>query len=211
VHRHVIGFVALDLILRFVHTRMNLVAFELDLGRRIGNVVLGGWELVFSQTLQSGPPFSVTFAGSPNVYLPGSGVVRPIQVLPNDQVKLSHVDIGPNRTPSTAQNPYLKLAGFRYPASFTVGALGRNTLNGPGLYWSQASLSKSWRAFRERAKIGLRFDVNNPVKYQNFALPNSVYNATNSALFGTFNSVRGSLSDAGTSRRNSIIVVRFEW
>jgi hypothetical protein len=198
---------------------VTTLTYELPYGRgkrfgnggRVSNAVLGGWELVFSQTIQSGPPFTVTFAGSPNVYLPGSGMLRPNQVLPNDQVKAGHVDIGPNRIPSTAQNRYLNLAGFQYPVSFTPGTLGRNTLSGPGLYWSQASLSKSWRVFRERAKLGLRFDVNNPTKYQNFALPNSVYNATNSAVFGTFSSVRGSLSDVGTSRRNSVIVLRFEW
>lgn len=103
------------------------------------------------------------------------------------------------------------LSGFQYPASFTPGTVGRNTLSGPGLYWSQASLAKHWTVLRERATLSLRFDVNNPTKYQSFGLPNSAYNATNPALFGTFNSVRGSLSDVGTARRNGIIVVRMDW
>ena len=36
------------------------------------NHVLGGWELTWTQTFQSGQPFTVTFSGSPNRYLPGA-------------------------------------------------------------------------------------------------------------------------------------------
>jgi hypothetical protein len=64
---------------------------------------------------------------------------------------------------------------------------------------------------RERAKLGVRLDVNNPTKYQSFGLPNAAFNSTNPANFGTFNSVRGSLSDIGTARRNGIIVLRLDW
>jgi hypothetical protein len=198
------------------HRNVTTLTYELPYGRGkrfgnrrgVSNAVLGGWEMVYSQTIQTGPPFTVTFAGSPNRYLPGAS--RPIQALPNDQVKLAHVDIGPNRIPSSAQNRYLKLNGFQYPDNFTPGTLGRNTLTGPGIYWSQVSLAKYW-LFRERAKLGIRLDVNNPTKYQSFGLPNSAFNSTNPANFGTFNSVRGSLSDIGTARRNGIIVVRLDW
>ena len=34
--------------------------------------ILGGWDGAWTQTYQSGPPVTVTFAGSPNNYLPGA-------------------------------------------------------------------------------------------------------------------------------------------
>src|SRR5207249_10980744 len=106
------------------------------------NAVIGGWETVYSQTFQTGPPFTVTFGGTSNLYLPGSN--RPIQLKPNDEVKLRHVDIGPNRSPFSAQKRYLDIRGFAYPASFTIASLGRHTPPGPGLVWGQASLSTDW-------------------------------------------------------------------
>ena len=172
------------------------------------NAVLGGWETVYSQTFQTGPPFTVTFAGSPNVYIQSAN--RPTQLQPNDQVKLAHVDIGPNRFPFSAQNRYLNINGFAYPASYTIGSLGRNTLQGPGLVWGQASLSKEW-PIRERLRFNLRFDVNNVYKYHNFFPPNSVYNAVDPSSFGTLNSTRGSFSDVGTGRWHGIMVFRVMW
>jgi hypothetical protein len=198
------------------HRWVSTVTYELPVGKgrrwmNTGgwrNAVLGGWETVYSQTFQTGPPFTVTFGGTSNLYLPGSN--RPIQLLPNDQVKLAHVDIGPNRFPFSAQNRYLNINGFAYPASFTLGTLGRNTLQGPGLVWGQASLSKEW-PIRERLRFNLRFDVNNVYKYHNFFPPNSVYNASDPSAFGTLSSTRGSFSDVGTGRWHGIMVFRVMW
>jgi hypothetical protein len=172
------------------------------------NALLGGWETVYSQTFQSGPPITVGFAGTSNVYLPGAS--RPIQIAPNDQVKLAHVDIGPNRFPASAQNRYLDIKGFAYPASYTPGTLGRNTLQAPGIVWGQASLSKEWPIY-ERVRFNLRFDVNNVYKYHNFNPPNSTYNATDPSSFGTFSGTRGSFSDIGTGRWHGIMVFRVMW
>ena len=87
---------------------------------------------------------TVTFAGAPStpfapgqpyVWLPGQS--RPNQILPNDQAVTQGWTIGPNRLPTSAQNPYLNAAGFGYPAPFTPGTLGRNTLEAPVLVWAQ--------------------------------------------------------------------------
>ncbi|MSV30344.1 MAG: TonB-dependent receptor [Bryobacterales bacterium] len=198
------------------HRSVTTLTYELPLGKgkRFGNnggwrnAIFGGWEVVGVQTLQTGPPFTVSFAGSPNRYLPGAS--RPIQVAANDEAKLKHVDIGPNRFPFSAQNRYLKLGAFRYPDNFQAGTVGRNTLQAPGLVWLQLSLSKSWK-IKERLKAILRVDMNNPLNYQNFGNPDSSFNATNPANFGTFSGVRGSFSDVGTSRGHSIVVTRLEW
>jgi hypothetical protein len=196
---------------RFVTT----VTYELPWGkgRRYAlrgwkNAVMGGWELVASQHFQTGPPFTVSFAGARNVYLPMA--LRPNQLKPNDEVKKNRVDIGPNRFPFSAQRRYLDINGFAYPNSFTPGTLGRNTLEAPGIIWMQSSIAKEFLIF-ERLRFHLRFDVNNPYKYHSFNPPNAVYNATDPSLFGTFSGTRGSFSDIGTGRWHGIMVFRLEW
>jgi hypothetical protein len=198
------------------HRWVNTVTYELPVGKgrkflNTGgwkNAALGGWEIVASQHVQSGPPVTIGFAGTGNVYLPGG--LRPNQIAPNDQAKLAHVDIGPNRFPIAAQNRYIKQSAFAYPASFTPGSLGRNTLQAPGLVWMQASLSKDFPIY-ERLRFNLRFDVNNVYKYHNFGAPNSTFNNTAGNLFGTFSGTRGSFSDIGTGRWHGIAVFRLEW
>jgi hypothetical protein len=204
------------------HRWVTTVTYELPFGTGrkwinhggVGNFFLGGWQVVWIQTFQTGPPFTVTFNGSPYNYLPGVGLMgggnRPTQILPDDQVKLEHVDIGPNRFPFSAQNRYLNINGFAYPAAYTIGTLGRNTLEAPGIVWPQTSLQKSW-SLLEKLRFTLRADVNNIFKYNNFNPPNSVFNKTDPSSFGTFNGTRGSFSDIGTGRWHTILVFRLEW
>ena len=175
---------------------------------RLKNAVFGGWELMFGQTFQTGPPFTVGFGGTSNIYLPGAN--RPIQIATNDSVKLAHVDIGPNRFPFAAQKRYLDVSGFRYPDSFTAGSLGRNTLEAPGIVWGQASIAKEWPVF-ERLKFSLRFDANNVYKYHSFNPPNSTFNSVDASAFGTISGTRGSFSDIGTGRWHGIMVFRMAW
>ncbi len=199
------------------HRWVTTVTHELPFGKGrkwmngggVKNALLGGWEVVWIQTFQTGQPFTVGFAGSPSNYLPGIGN-RPNQLLPNDQVKLAHVDIGPNRFPFSAQNRYLNANGFAYPAPYTIGSLGRNTLEAPGVIWPQTSIQKTWR-IRERFRFTLRGDVNNIFKYHNFNAPNATFNKTDPSSFGTFTGTRGSFSDIGTGRWHTIIVGRVEW
>ena len=196
---------------------MSTITYELPAGKGrrwmnqggIKNAVFGGWELVQIQTFQTGPPFTVGFAGNPVQYLPGVGN-RPNQLLPNDQVKLAHVDIGPNRFPFAAQTRYLNINGFAYPAAYTIGSLGRNTLEAPGVIWPQTSVQKSWWVL-EKLRFTLRGDVNNIYKYHNFNPPNSTFNSTDKSSFGTFTGTRGSFSDIGTGRWHTIIVLRLDW
>ena len=57
--------------------------------------------------------------------------------------------------PPTALSAVATMDGtvaFAYPAPFTSGTLGRNTLTSPGLVWAQTSLAKSWK-IRERMKF----------------------------------------------------------
>jgi len=40
-----------------------------------------------------------------------------------DQAVVKDWTIGPNRFPSSAENPYLNAAAFGYPAAYTAGSL----------------------------------------------------------------------------------------
>jgi hypothetical protein len=170
--------------------------------------VIGGWDGAWTQTYQSGPPVTVTFAGSPYNYL--QGATRPHQILPNDKAQTQDWDIGPNRFPFSAQNRYFSFDGFAYPAAFTPGTLGRNTFESPGLRWTQVSLSKDFK-IKERYTFSIRWDVNNLTKEPQFADPNAAFNLTNRANFGSFSGTRGSFSDVGSARMHHVLVGRFVW
>ncbi len=197
------------------HRFVSVLTYELPWGkgRRFmnsggwRNYMFGGWDLAWTQTLQSGPPVTVTYGGSPYRYLGGN---RPNMVVPNEQGQVSNWEIGPNRYPFSAQNRYFNFDAFRYPSAFTLGTLGRNTFEAPGMRWQQLSLSKQF-IVRERLKFEIRWDCNNVTKEPQFAAPNAAYNITSPANFGTFSGTRGSFSDAGTARFHHIIVGRFQF
>jgi len=199
------------------HRFVNVMTYELPLGKGrrflnrggIVNGFLGGWDFAWTQTLQSGPPMTVGFAGSPSNYLAGAS--RPNPVAGVDPLTPDW-DIGPHRFPTSAQVPYLNAAAFAYPAAFAPGSLGRNTLEAPGINWTQISLSKEWPVY-ERLRFILRWDMNNmPFKTPAYGAPNSTYNLQNLPNFGRVGtSTRGGFSDIGTASPNQLLVLRLEW
>lgn len=200
------------------HRFVNVLSYELPIGRGrqwlnhggMVNQVIGGWELTWTQTLQSGLPFTVGYSGSPNRYLP-TGAQRPNIVTTFDQAQVQNWDIGANRFPTSAQNPYLNFGSFAYPASFTVGNLGRDTFIGPGLNWTQLSLAKSW-TFRERFRFQLRLDANNfPIKQPQFANPSATYNINSPGSFGRMTGTRGAFSDIGTTNANMLVIGKVQF
>ena len=77
------------------HRFVSIVTYQLPFGKGrhwmnqggVLNPVLGGWELTDIQTLQSGPPFTVTFAGSPYQYLPGASRPNIVTTIPQATVR----------------------------------------------------------------------------------------------------------------------------
>ena len=106
----------------------------------------------------------------------------------------------------------MKFNSFAYPAAFTVGNLGRNTFEGPGLNWTQLSIAKWWD-LKERVRFQLRIDGNNffPKMQPNFANPASSWNSNNPSAFTTNFGTRGSFSDVGTANGHFLIVGRFQF
>ncbi len=198
------------------HRFVNILSYELPFGKGrqwlnrggVANQLVGGWELTWTQTLQSGLPFTVGYSGSPNRYLP-TGAQRPNIVTTFDQAQVSDWSIGPNRFPTSAQNPYLNIGSFAYPAAFTVGNLGRDTFIGPGLNWTQLSLAKVF-SITERLKFQIRLDANNfPFKQPQFSNPSSTYNINSPGAFGRMTGTRGAFSDIGTTNSNLLIIGKF--
>ncbi len=146
--------------------------------------VLGGWNLAWTQTFQTGTPVSFTLSGSPNRYLGSQGgtVIRPNQIASNDQVIVPNWHIG-DRFDRNLENPMWNVNSFANPAAFALGTIGRNTINGPGLRWSQASLQKNFH-IKERHNVEIRLDVDNVFKDPNFSNPSSTVNLASPALFG---------------------------
>lgn len=176
---------------------VTYVTYELPLGKGralmnrggILDYVFGGWNITWSQTFQSGLPVTFTMAGSPYNYLPGNGVERPTQMVPNGQVPVQNWTIG-QRFATAYENPVWNINSFAYPAAFTLGTLGRNTINGEPLVWSQASASKNVKIW-ERANLEIRYDINNVFKNPNFTNPSSVVNLTSPGLFGKLTGTTG--------------------
>jgi hypothetical protein len=199
------------------HRFVSVMTYELPFGRGrmfmnkggFLDQVLGGWDIAYTQTLQSGPPITIGFAGSPFNYLPGAA--RP-NLVPGVNPVTEGWDIGPHRFPTQAQVPYLNAAAFAYPPAFTPGTMGRNVIEAPGLTWPQFSLSKQWFVYKERARFILRWDMNNPFKSPNYGNPNATYNLQNLGEFGRIGTAtRGGFSDVGTAQPNHLLVFRLEW
>src|SRR5437867_4342862 len=94
------------------HHYMNFLIYDFPFGkgrrllnrRGVLNAIVGDWNAVWTWTLESGAPTTMRFAGSPNRYLPGAS--RPNALVPMEQAVVQNWDIGPNRFPTSAQNPY---------------------------------------------------------------------------------------------------------
>jgi hypothetical protein len=174
----------------------------------IMNAVLGGWKLDLSENILSGIPISIGYSGSPNRYLT---TTRVNPLVPVEQAMVQNWEMG-NRFPTSAQNPYIKMDAFAYPASYTIGALGARVVEAPAILWMQCFATKSWKAFDERLKLSLRLDGHNlPWKRPNLAAPNTTYNLNNPGAFGRFTGVVGDFSNFGTGQANVQMSIRAEF
>jgi hypothetical protein len=198
------------------HRFVSVFTWDLPLGhgrrflntKGFRNAVFGGWQLNWINCLQTGQPFTLSFAGSPYRYLPGAP--RPNILVPFDQARVKDWNMGPHRFPTAAQNPYLKMEAFDYPPPYTPGNLARNVFNAPTLYWPQGSLGKQWE-IGERARFLLRWDVSNVFKRPQFGPPLSTFDKRSPGTFARFTTGEiGGFAAIGT-KFHSILVLRLEW
>ncbi len=164
------------------------------------NGFLGNWSFSGIQTIENGAPGSFSIAGNTSVFLPGT--VRP-DLIPGKtygDISIPWDPKGPCRFITTCNLPAYDLRVFAYPDNFKPGQTGRNILNGPNLLWHQLSLSKQFQ-FKERHRISVRLDVNNPFKKYFYSRPNTTVDLrplTNPAIAQTFGKITGTQGQFST-------------
>jgi hypothetical protein len=191
-------------------------------------LVLGGFELSWIQTQESGNPITFGYTGSPFNYFPGfAGNGRPDIVGPI-QIRDDWYDLGGNRFNNGLINsvftggnngldnftlpggcPSTIPAGFdRTKCDFRVGTAGRNIVTGLPLRWTQVSAQKNFQ-IKERYKVQLRWDMQNVFKRYNFNTPTSTVDFRNVSQFGKVTSDPTTASLGGQPLMNLTLMVQF--
>jgi hypothetical protein len=200
------------------HRWITYAIWDLPLGKgmrymtnsnRIVTKVLGNWQLASIQTAESGIPMTFSNTGRlpgnvTNVYLPGG--LRP-NLAPGktyDDIRLDWDRHGNCRHTVACAQPWADINAFSIPASFTTGAVGRNILSGPGMFWHQFGLSK-WIPVTERIKGMLRVEFTAPFKYPFFSAPGTAVDFRNPQTFGKITAQQGGFSGLGARTMTTVI------
>src|SRR5215471_7182274 len=195
--------------------------YELPIGKgrhflnhnKVLDYLIGGYDLAWVQTIETGNPFGFSFTNSSNLYFPSSiGNYVPNLVcngISMPQFGLGKIiDSGGNRFNQAVEGGVLNASCFGAPASFTPGNAGRNIVTGPGSVYSQISASKNFR-FKERWNMQLRFDFQNPFHNWGFNNPSNTVDFKNPQLFGKITSDQTTASFAGEPLMN--LMLRLSW
>jgi len=148
--------------------------------------VLRGWTLNGSINLHSGSPRTATISGS--------SVTHAI----NGQLRAEAT--GEPIAPVSGGNPYFNLNAFTVPLAGSWGDAGRNTITGPTIWTSSATLNRAWRFGESRRTLQLRIQANN------------VLNHVEITGFGTtFGSQTFGVATSASSTRSVTLVMRFNF
>ena len=218
------------------HRFVTSFSYELPVGkgRQFRNkggfldYLIGGYDLSWIQTVDTGNPFGFTFANSPYNYYPtniGTRVPNLVATPSMPQFGLGY-DIGPSRFNQTGEYavvgasggspasyagcaaPTCNISAFAPPAPFTPGNAGRNILTGPASYYSMFSAKKNFR-ITERINLQFRYDFQNPFHNFGFSAPSSSVDFKNPALFGKITSDVATASLTGEPLMN--LMLRLTW
>jgi hypothetical protein len=192
------------------------------------NYIIGGYDLFWIQTVDTGNPFGFTFANSPYNYYPtsiGTRVPNLVATPVMPQFGLGN-NIGPNRfnqlneyalvgasggSPATYAGcalPTCNISAFAPPPPFTPGNAGRNILTGPASYYSMISAKKNF-PITERLNLQFRFDFQNPFHNFGFSAPSASVDFKNPQLFGKIISDVATASLTGEPLMN--LMLRLSW
>jgi len=174
------------------------------------NLLVGGFDLAWIQSVESGNPFGFSFANSPNNYFSSAGNQVPnltCSGITMPQFGLGS-QIGGNRFNQALENPVLPVSCFSVPAPFTPGNAGRNIVTGPGILYSQASAQKNFR-ITEQVNLQFRFDFQNPFHNYGFNNPSSTFDFKNPQLFGKITGDQTTASFNGQPLMNLMLRLSF--
>ncbi|MCC6859216.1 MAG: TonB-dependent receptor [Bryobacterales bacterium] len=177
------------------HRYSGHITYELPVGkgRRFMNrggvldYILGGYEIAWVQSLESGNPLNFSFSNSPYNYYPTFAGSRRPNLNGTPKIRDNWRDVGPDRFTTNNANAVIDISPFSYPAAFTPGNAGRNITTGLPLAWSTASIKKNFQ-FRERFNFQVRLDYNNILKTFNFDAPTNTVDLQNPRAFGKISS-----------------------
>jgi hypothetical protein len=192
--------------------------------------ILGGFEISFIQTLESGNPLNFSFSNSPfNYYSTFAGSRRP-DVVSQMEIRDGWNDLGGDRFNTGRSNSvyagannglqHFALpggcgtltaipAGFdRTQCDFRIGNAGRNIVTGLPLRWSQVSAQKNF-TINERYRAQLRWDMQNAFKTYNFNTPNTTVDFRNPQNFGKVSGDPTTASLGGQPLMNLTLMIQF--
>ncbi len=179
-----------------VRSMFNLAAvYDLPFGAgkrylsspEVGRAILGGLELSFIGTAQTGLPVNITIDRT-NASVPGllaiSGWMRPEYVM------------GVSLTPAGGSTPnnWINRTAFATPAFQTFGNLGRDAFRAPGISQLDLGLSK-FVNITEKASIRFRADLFNVFNRAQYGAPNA--DVSNPVNFGV---ITTTISNYATGR-----------
>jgi hypothetical protein len=177
-------------------------------GGGVKNAILGGYEIAWIQTLESGNPYTFDFAGSPNNYYPTFVGNRRPNLVSQPSLLPNWGDVGGDRFNQANRNPIIDINNFAYPAAFTPGNSGRNIMTGTRLLWTQLSAKKNWM-IRERLGVQLRWDFQNPFHNYNWNNPSTTVDFTQRKLFGKLLADQRTASTGGQALMN--LTLQLTW
>jgi hypothetical protein len=107
---------------------------------------------------------------------------------------------------------YVNTSCFTFPAQYTLGNLGRNSLTGPGLQDLDFSLFKNQNVTRisETFRVQFRAEFFNVLNHTNFALPDAPH-TTMWTSSGVLNGNAGQLTTTQTASRQIQFGLKLLW
>ncbi|MBI3682113.1 MAG: TonB-dependent receptor [Acidobacteria bacterium] len=195
-------------------------------GNRMANWILGGFELSWIQTAESGNPLTFSYANSPYNYYPTFAGNRRPDIVGKPAYDFGQWNNGgPDRFTLQNRPAVIDMAAFAYPGgagcpalspgatdiarcSFLVGNAGRGILTGPRLLWSQISAQKNFR-IGERWLAQLRWDFQNALKTYNFTGPTTTVDFRNPRTFGRLTDDPRTASLGGQPLMNLTLMIQF--
>ena len=163
---------------------------------RLGNLLVGGWELSGIYTAQSGQFLTPFWTGDDpaGVYYTDSSTPASITIRP-DILK------NPNSGPKTIAQ-WFDTSAFAPPQAGRFGTSGKGVIIGPGVNVWSAGLAKEF-AFHERARLRWEMTANNFFNHPNWTNPST--DITDTTGLGVITSdggvTNGSVGDRGGSRQ----------
>ena len=160
---------------------------------RVAGLIAGGWQLSGIFTVESGMWYTVN-----QIYdtgnIGGTAFCGNCRQRP-DAVQGEDANGGPHEVnPNDISTHWFNVNAFQKAANGTVGNIGRNTVEGPGLVNIDASIGRQF-ALREKASLQIRLEAFNATNTTNFVVANGTTSPSGFSLgaanFGDLTGDRG--------------------